>query len=1227
MRSLPRIRLFNDTGLQTQARVSLSWPSADGESRSESNIALLPGLQEVLLDRWPALGSEAIRPYRIEVKVGDQTYTQDGSVSVQRWGLDVYSRIGWILEGESRREKMGFTNQEDLLERRLRLTLGASIDSGLIDRLSGNRGGLHSGHLSGGRIIGPSPVVEDHFTVAARLLAIIEALQISAERGSSVEEPIKKNLRRQAKSLIQRLVTAQTRSGDWPWLPSTGTTRDSFSDSVTAVVIESLSAARAEGFAVPDRVFGRAIPFLEKRFRDTDQGKLNQKAILLAALASTGSGDFGAANRLHRNRNKLSTAGLAALIRALGHLERNAMSIEVALTLLDRQQPDGSWTNEDNGAAEMALYRLPRFLTALCLHALTVTDLPADRSESAARWLRGRLTYQMDRGTALSIAALLRWQGTTVPGQRDCEVIFSINGVERGTLQVGDGKLHDSILLDLGDGPAEFDLAAKFLGDSGAFFTAELTGKYGGYPKFKDRDFDINEANFLAAAPRMSGRVLPTGFNILKKTESRWKNKIRHLVPGEAAQFEFQLTAPRRKSEFVEIEMRIPSGLMLDQESLKGNYTYKEADDGLLKVWGTVRTRMNVEFSVVAISPGEYRMPPVIIRSVAEPQRMTLGTPQAITVLNPDEESPDEYRPTPEEIFARGKRLWDDGRWRDARSMLEPLWNEYSDELKGGSAREIARILMLSAMEAGDNASMVSFFEILKERNPDLTLSLINFIRLGEAYRTLGESSRSMQIFMAVNEAIFARDRKVSDLLSESGLIPSLNLLQQLTKENPTTPAVLAAEQYLADVALNASAGNGEFTAEERIQLGLLGRRILYRFLTLHGDDPTAPDAGLNLVSSLLSQKNWAQARRESETLARRYQKPRYLDSFRYTQAVAMWALGEDEDAMSLLEQIADSRYPVASGGERPSENRDLSLFIIGQIHHAANQPEAASKFYEMVEDQFADAKDSLRQINARELELDEISEFRPGDPVSIELRYRNIDSAEVLAYKVNLMTLALREQDLSRVTEVNLSGISPTLSKTVELGAQGTAGGTLHATRDIDIPIEDEGAYLVIVRGGDVHTSCLILVNRMEMVVQKTDGTLRVQIVDPTTGKLIPDVEVRILDPYLPGSEGTIFGTTDRRGLFLSSVDNRYTVIARRGKSDYAFFRMAGSLAPLEEEEDFQGQVVDKEIREVQQLQMEDYFKNVIRFNADNFDARNRGWRYDVDNTQKGIQIKKATD
>ena len=213
-------------------------------------------------------------------------------------------------------------------------------------------------------------------------------------------------------------------------------------------------------------------------------------------------------------------------------------------------------------------------------------------------------------------------------------------------------------------------------------------------------------------------------------------------------------------------------------------------------------------------------------------------------------------------------------------------------------------------------------------------------------------------------------------------------------------------------------------------------------------------------------------------------------------------------------------------------------------------------------------------------------------------------------------MTLALREQDLSRVTEVNLSGISPTISTTVELGKIGPGGGAMQATQEVSLPIEDVGAYLIIVRGGDVHTSGLVLINQMELVVESLSGTLRIQSIDPVTDELIPDVQVRVL------ALGDVHsGTTDRRGLFISDGANFMpTVIARRNSSDYAFFRAPGGSVIREAQQQL-------DVAPAQQMEIQDYLQNVIQSNDFNRTARDGAWRSELKKVRNGIQIKQASD
>ena len=68
-------------------------------------------------------------------------------------------------------------------------------------------------------------------------------------------------------------------------------------------------------------------------------------------------------------------------------------------------------------------------------------------------------------------------------------------------------------------------------------------------------------------------------------------------------------------------------------------------------------------------------------------------------------------------------------------------------------------------------------------------------------------------------------------------------------------------------------------------------------------------------------------------------------------------------------------------------------------------------------------------------------------------------------------MKLYLREKDLSRATQVRLAGIEPEVSQTVRLG-----GGKdyIVKTREIPLPLKEEGTYHVICRGDNLFTSGL---------------------------------------------------------------------------------------------------------------------------------------------------------
>src|SRR5262249_8356784 len=115
-----------------------------------------------------------------------------------------------------------------------------------------------------------------------------------------------------------------------------------------------------------------------------------------------------------------------------------------------------------------------------------------------------------------------------------------------------------------------------------------------------------------------------------------------------------------------------------------------------------------------------------------------------------------------------------------------------------------------------------------------------------------------------------------------------------------------------------------------------------------------------------------------------------------------------------------------------------------------------------------------------------------------------------------------------------------------------------------IELPLDKEGAYLVMIRGENLHTSGIVLVSPLEIEVTEesvgdsagSPGTGRVRITVRTASRreAIPKVEVKAI-----GSQDPQFtsGETDLRGVFLAEgLNGVVTVVARKGANQYAFYR-----------------------------------------------------------------------
>jgi alpha-2-macroglobulin len=113
-------------------------------------------------------------------------------------------------------------------------------------------------------------------------------------------------------------------------------------------------------------------------------------------------------------------------------------------------------------------------------------------------------------------------------------------------------------------------------------------------------------------------------------------------------------------------------------------------------------------------------------------------------------------------------------------------------------------------------------------------------------------------------------------------------------------------------------------------------------------------------------------------------------------------------------------------------------------------------------------------------------------------------------------------------------------------------------------LPLDKDGAYLVMVRGENLHTSGIALISPLEVEVNEEarvagpdsagSGRVRMTVRNATTKESAPKVEVKVV-----GSQDAQFtsGETDLRGVFMAEgLNGIVTVIARKGANQYAFYR-----------------------------------------------------------------------
>jgi TolA-binding protein len=972
-------------------------------------------------------------------------------------------------------------------------------------------------------------------TPANDLLAAATALRYA--NTGKVNGTYSQQLSARARALVASLVASQAADGNWSC--------QALGHLTTARVFWALIEARQSGIVVHKDSIDQAAAALLKQFEACDANDNDSKAVILHALSTDKRADFANCNRLYRERNVLGNSAIAHLARAFFNLERKEIAGELATLLESKVAPESDKPAVWEGGCKAVWLNDPDETTAMVLLAMAET-LPASKTTAAAvqSLLRthGCFGFPSPRAHGPAIAALATWFSQGLQQATDMEIAVVVNGKEIGTVKAMAGLGQHVLpvpgqLLKADKNLVEFNMHGR-----GRYsYAATLFGFSPDVKATPENMLPVMEQVQQLHA-QLEYRGKPIGAGSTSPVKSLGNGQRLHVVVSSSRPWNLN---GRRFA----LEIALPPGTRLDAGSIATDTSKligREVTDSTITLFFD-RWWHQVRFDLTGYVPGKFRMLPPVIRELGNPAFMSIGPITELTVLAAGEKSPDPYHMNDGEHYALGKCHFDDG---DLATALEHLAVVRKHNPQHNES-ELARMLLWihTSPQFYDARKIVDLFEILRERYPQLEIPYDKILVVGKAYTDIGEFERSWLVYRAAIAASFNNDSAISAVLEDEGrFLGSIDFQERIWREYPDTADVLASYFALSQLLYQNAPKAHELPKEDQVQpekIAMLKRTadLLLSFLAMYPKDPLADDAGFSLANCLLTLKNYPLVVSLGNEFAKKYPDSPLAPGFQYMTALGLFWQNQYADALAAAKVVADG----------DSKDRDFARYILGQIYHAESKPKDAIDWYGKVRELYPDAAEAIAYFEKKSISLDEVTVVKPGEPVELTLKYRNIKEVSLQVYRVDLMKLYLQQKNLSAITSVQLAGIRPELEQTTVLG---DGKDYVEKERKISLKWKDEAAYLIICRGDDLFTSGMVLITPLKIEVQEntTSGRIRANVLDTVKGGYRPEVHVKAI-----GSADTEFhsGETDLRGLFIAdNIHGKATVIAREGESRYAFFR-----------------------------------------------------------------------
>jgi tetratricopeptide (TPR) repeat protein len=802
--------------------------------------------------------------------------------------------------------------------------------------------------------------------------------------------------------------------------------------------------------------------------------------------------------------------------------------------------------------------------------ALDKTSPNSPRLKEQVEWLLSHRTghrWSPDKATGPATLVLGSWYSRTRFEGPKYKLTIYVNDLLLQTLEIDEAARTQTL-----------DVPAKLLvqGKQRVRFELEGRGRYtyqvvlGGFvpsERLKGTTNDWRVIRYYEPAPlEFEGKPVPRGFDVLTGSYSTFRNPVTQLPVAKRASvtietYRYNITGntPDEELPYLVITEPLPAGVTVVESSISGDYDRYEISPGAVTFYlGNRRYFSPIRFDVYGYLPGEYRGTPTVVRNAYRPDQIAVAEAKSLTVLPQGAKSDDAYRLTPRELYELGKLHFAKKQYPQVIEHLAELISKWS--VQDETYKDSVRMLLDAHLAAGPPEQVVHYFEIIIEKYPDLEISFEKLLAVGDAYHKIGEYERSYLVFRATVEASFQRESRVAGFLEGQGEFPrSVRVMASLLREYPPEPYLAAATYALAQrvYAKAPEAGTDEKLKDlklTRVHLIEDALAMLDHFLTAWPEDPAADEASFSVANALLDLEAWQKAIAAAQSFEKRYPESTFLDSYWYVIGFGYYALGEHDKALEMCRKVAEYDPPDRDGRRvDESQNKWQAIYIMGQIYHSLGKAEPAIDEYRRVEERFPDARQAIEYFLHKEISLPEVTHFLPGEDANVELKFRNLPAADVTVYRIDLMKFSLLRRSLEEITRINLAGIRPFHHATEKLG---DGKDYRDRTAKIKLPLEEEGAYLVVCRGGDLYASGLVLVSPLVLEVDEeaTSGRVRTTVRNAVEDRYAANVHVKTIGS---ANDDFISGETDLRGVFIADgVRGEALVIAQGEGSRYAFYR-----------------------------------------------------------------------